>query len=81
MLSSRRGKVFGARLRGEEPLFQVGTDQKRQPPPLFDGQKHSSFDAAPGYDLWSFCESGIQQLVEPRLCFLNRPILVHSSPV
>jgi len=81
MLLPRRGKVVSARRRGEEQLFQVGPVQTFQLSPLFNWQEHSSFDAAPCHDLWSLFERRLQQLAEPRLCFLNRPFPVNSSPL
>ena len=73
MLSARRRKVVGPCLRGEEQLLQVRLGHLLQPPPLLDRKEHSSFDPAPGHDLWPFGERGIQQLAKPRLGILNRP--------
>ena len=80
MLSARRRKVIGPCLRREEQLLQVRPGHPLQPPPLFEWKEHSSFDSAPGHDLWPFCQSGIQQLAESRLGILNRPSPTHDSP-
>ena len=79
-LPPRRCKVIGPCFRGEQQLLQVRLGQSFQPLPLLDRKEHSSFDSAPGHDLWPFCESGIQQFAKPRLCILNRPSPAHDSP-
>ena len=80
MLSARRCKVISPCLKGKEQLLQVRLGHPLQPAPLLDWKEHSSFDTAPGHDLWPFRESGIQQLAEPRLGILDRPSPAHGSP-
>ncbi len=78
MLSPRWRKVLGPCLRGEEDLLQVRPAHPLQPAPLLDGKEHCGFHTALGHDLRPFDEGGIEELAEPRLGILNRPLLAHA---
>ena len=74
-----RHEGLGPRLGCEEQLLQVRSGHPFQPAPLLYGTRHGGFHPALGDDLRPFGEGGIEELAEPSLGVLDRPLLAHSA--
>ena len=60
MLMSRRCKLLGAGLGGEEQLPEVGLGHALQLSPLLDGEEHGGLNSVLSHDLRPFGDGGIE---------------------